>query len=137
MSHPQPIPCAQCGTNFMRHNLDPEFPKLCNNCLYKAQQNQPKGEKKSMADMKILIEVDRQTNIEIEEKCMNEGITISEYFMRLHRANISERYLSKGIQEFEEGFEKLAHHRKLEPLQQEEPKFSENPQKSIPKRGKK
>jgi hypothetical protein len=105
--------------------------------LHRAQQNQPKGEKKSMSDMKILIEVDRQTNIEIEEKCMNEGISISEYFVRLHKMNMSKGWVAKGVQEFAEGFEKLAHHGKLEPLPKEEQNNAEIPQKSTQKRGKK
>ena len=78
-----PIPCAHCGFNFMRHNLDENAPKLCNNCLLRAEKNQPKGEK-PMSKASFLIECDRKDQIDIEEKCTNDGITISDYFMRLH-----------------------------------------------------
>ena len=78
----QPIPCANCGRNFMRKT---PTTKLCNSC-----------EKKPIVDenkIKILIECDKKNHGEIEEKCVNEGITFSQYFMSLHneyKKNIEE-----------------------------------------------
>lgn len=78
-----PIPCAHCGTNFMRHNIDPEAPRLCNNCELK-EKNKPRGNK-DMSDVNILFNCDRKTQIEIEEHCTNVGISISQYLNGLHR----------------------------------------------------
>lgn len=78
-----PIPCAHCGTNFMRKTADPDAPKLCNSCELK-EKNKPKGTK-PMSEAKILIDCDRKTQIEVEEHCTNVGISISQYFTQLHR----------------------------------------------------
>ena len=72
MSHP--IPCAHCGVNFMRHNLSPDYPKICNSCMLKEKQHK-KGNVENMNMVKLLVEVDRQTQVEIEEICINEGIS--------------------------------------------------------------
>ena len=85
MSHPAPIPCAHCGTNFMRRDLDPDAPKLCNTCVIKDQQRNPKGEQK-MANVNLLIECDRATQIEIEELCTNRGLSLSGYLIGLHNS---------------------------------------------------
>lgn len=37
-----------------------------------------------MSDIKILIEVTRDQQIEVEDYCFREGMTISQYFMGLH-----------------------------------------------------
>lgn len=78
-----PIPCAHCGTNFMRRSIDPEAPKLCNNCELKVSNTKPK-EKTNMDNVKILIECTRKVQIEVEEYCVNMGLTISDYFVDLH-----------------------------------------------------
>jgi len=83
-----PIPCAHCGTNFMRHDLNPEAPKLCNNCDHK-EKSKPKKEIK-MTDAKILIDCSRKMQIEVEEYCTNVGITISQYFTDLHRTSFDQ-----------------------------------------------
>ena len=82
MSHP--IPCAHCGVNFMRHNLSPDYPKICNSCMLKEKQHK-KGNVENMNMVKLLVEVDRQTQVEIEEICINEGISLSLYFLMLHQ----------------------------------------------------
>ena len=93
MTNPVPIPCAHCGTNFMRHDLSYEAPKLCNNCSHR--ESQKNKEVKNMCDITILIECDRQTQIEIEEICVNEGISFSKYFLDLHKLNTQNGWISK------------------------------------------
>lgn len=137
-----PIPCAHCGHNFMRRDLNPEAEKLCNNCLYKQEQKKPKGQQ-TMSEIQILITCERQTQIEIEEICMNQGIDFSQYFLNLHKLNTlfeKERERLKGIencekfspemQETHEKFESLGHE------QDEKPVFAEKTQKSNQKKGK-
>jgi hypothetical protein len=102
-----PIPCAHCGTNFMRRDLNPDAPKLCNNCEYnnkQKEQNRINNKEKNASEIQFLFTCDRKTQIEIEEYCMNEGISISQYFIRLHQA-----YQHTGVMRFcgEEAFEKL------------------------------
>ena len=82
-----PIPCAHCGNNFMRINKDPDVAKLCNNCLVREEARNPKGKEK-MTTANILIEVSRETQIEIEEICHKENTNFSDYFLNLHRSNI-------------------------------------------------
>jgi hypothetical protein len=81
----QPIPCAHCGTNFMRRSIDPEAPRLCNNCDLKVARAKPKGDLK-MENVKILIDCTRKVQIEVEEYCVNMGMSISDYFVSLHDA---------------------------------------------------
>jgi hypothetical protein len=95
MNHLAPIPCAHCGTNFMRRDIHPDAPKLCNNCSIKDQIRNPKQEIK-LEKVKLLIEVDRETQIEIEELCTNLGISISDYLVSLHKTNTSTGYLYCG-----------------------------------------
>lgn len=78
-----PIPCMHCGNNFMRHNIDPEAPRLCNNCSVKENIRNPKGVSK-MQIITIQIECPRETQIEIEEICINQGVNFSQYFLDLH-----------------------------------------------------
>lgn len=86
MNYP-PIPCAHCGTNFMRHNLDPEAPKICNNCVIRERDREKTLKKpgvKDMSKIQIMIEFDPKTQVEVEELCMNRGISYSQYFLQLH-----------------------------------------------------
>lgn len=71
-----PIPCSKCGINFMKQDQNPETPNLCNNCI--------KPEKKPIDEITILIKCDAETQKMIEEICINEGISFSEYFLKLH-----------------------------------------------------
>ena len=75
-----PIPCANCGTNFMRQDKNPEAPRLCNSCKRPAS--------KKADGVTISIELDRKTYAEIEEKVNNLGKNFTEYFMDLHNASI-------------------------------------------------
>lgn len=88
MTHLAPIPCAHCGTNFMRRSIDPDAPKLCNNCEVKElNKKQSKGETK-MESVKLLIECPRKSQIEIEEHCTRQGLSISTYLIGLHDAHM-------------------------------------------------
>ena len=101
-----PIPCSHCGMNFMRRDLNPDAPKLCNNCLKPKENN--------VSTVKILLECDRQTQIDIEEICINEGINFSEYFLELHKSNMIGRSQEccdskvKSPEDFHKKFEALA-----------------------------
>lgn len=69
----QPIPCSNCGRNFMRKT---PTTKLCNCC-----------EKKPIFDenkIKILIECDKNIHGKIEEECVNSGRTFSQYFIDIY-----------------------------------------------------
>lgn len=79
-----PIPCSHCGNNFMRRNLDPDAPKLCNNCEVREEKRNPKKEDKMTAHVNILIKCPIPEHREIEEHCINEGIDMTKYFMELH-----------------------------------------------------
>lgn len=78
-----PIPCAHCGNNFMRPTNDPEAPKLCNNCIVREETRKIKGETK-MQTIKIEIDCPVSTYPEIEEFCINKGISVTKYFLDLH-----------------------------------------------------
>lgn len=93
-----PIPCAHCGVNFMRTTTDPEAPKLCNNCLFREEQRNPK-ERDKMKTVEILIKCPQETQIEIEELCINQGINFSRYFLELHYASQSAIATMKELQE--------------------------------------
>lgn len=99
-----PIPCAHCGVNFMRRDLHIDAPKICNNCILKDQIRNPKKEVK-VDKIQVVLEVDQKTHAEIEEICINKGMTFSEYFLNLHdsenikvpmRAKMSEKASKKS-----------------------------------------
>lgn len=107
----QPIPCAHCGINFMRHNINSENEKLCNNCIVREEIRNPKKEK-IMDMVEILIKCPRKIQINVEEICINQGIDFSRYFLNLHEANISnvwnvKEHIEKGGQWEEEGKEEI------------------------------
>lgn len=79
-----PIPCAHCGSNFMRPLPDPQAPKLCNNCLIREEKKNP--QKKEPMEPSIDIKITCPINIhhEIEEHCINQGINLTKYFLGLH-----------------------------------------------------
>ena len=60
----------------MKQTQNPETPNICNNCV--------RPEKKPVDEISILIKCDAATQKVIEEICINEGISFSEYFLRLH-----------------------------------------------------
>jgi len=81
-----PIPCSHCGYNFMRQTLDPEVPTLCNNCSLKEELRNPKKEKR-METVDILIKCQKQVQNEIEEICINRGVSFTKYFLDLHESS--------------------------------------------------
>ncbi len=81
-----PIPCAHCGGNFMRPTIDPEAPKLCNNCLVREEKRNPQT-KATMSNVNILLTCPKDVQIEIEELCINKGIDFTRYFLELHYAS--------------------------------------------------
>ena len=123
-----PIPCAHCGTNFMRRDLNPESPKLCNTCELK-EKNKPKPKEKNMTEVQMLITIDRKTQIEIEEHCVNHGISISTYVMTLHRTfgklkdlekDLDHRVrnsLPQDMKKFHDKFESLAQKSSVPPTE--------------------
>lgn len=80
-----PIPCSHCGGNFMRPTLDPEAPKLCNNCLLREEKRNPTKKENMEQTIDIKITCPIKIHNEIEEFCINNGITLSNYFLDLHR----------------------------------------------------
>ena len=75
-----PIPCSKCGINFMKQDQNPEIPNICNNCI--------KPEKKPVDEVNILITCPRKIQIEIEEACINQGVSFSQYFLALHGLHV-------------------------------------------------
>jgi hypothetical protein len=86
-----PIPCSHCGYNFMRHTIDPEAPRLCNSCNIR-EKMRTKGTKMNTDTVGILIQCPIQTQIEIEEYCINNGTDFTKYFLWLH-----ENFNSKAL----------------------------------------
>lgn len=78
-----PIPCAHCGNNFMRPTIDPEAPKLCNNCSVKEEKRNPQT-KVNMDTVDILVKCPKDVQVEIEELCINQGVDFTRYFLELH-----------------------------------------------------
>lgn len=78
----QPVPCNHCGYNFMRRDLTPDAPRLCNGCEVRENQRNPKGKK--MDTIGILIQCPKDEHIVIEELCINQGIDLTRYFLELH-----------------------------------------------------
>ena len=82
----QPIPCAHCAINFMRNSTNPETPRLCNSCILKEEiRNPKKGNKMETVD--ILIKCSSKMQREVEEICLNLGVSFSEYFIKLHQVH--------------------------------------------------
>ena len=79
-----PIPCAHCGANFMRPTPDPEAPKLCNNCLVREEKRNPTKKEPMEQTIDIKITCPIKIHNEIEEHCINNGITLSKYLLSLH-----------------------------------------------------
>jgi hypothetical protein len=82
-----PVPCNHCGSNFMRPTLDPEAPRLCNNCMVREEKRNPTKKENMDTTVEILIKCPRETQIEIEEYCINQGIDFTKYFLQLHQAS--------------------------------------------------
>lgn len=86
-------PCKTCGRNFMPTNLGQWTDEHCNVCInaYKNKTQSiynPGGFVKT--DVQILVTVPREVHIKIEEICMNEGKSFSEFFLDLYKLRIFE-----------------------------------------------
>lgn len=77
-----PIPCIYCGINFMKRV---EEDRVCNNCSLRFSKvnvsQSPSISNKST--VKAQIEMPDQLYKQIEEYCINEGISLSTYFLGL------------------------------------------------------
>lgn len=82
-----PIPCSHCGGNFMRPTPDPEAPKLCNNCLLREEKRNPTKKENMESTIDIKISCPISMHNEIEEYCINNGISLTNYFIDLHKIN--------------------------------------------------
>lgn len=83
----QPTPCAHCAMNFMQHTIGPDMPKLCNNCLEREKLRNPKKDNEMSENIiSLLIECPAEVHKEIEEYCMNNGMSLSAYFLSIHQA---------------------------------------------------
>lgn len=78
-----PVSCAYCATMYMRHTLDIDAPKLCNNCLHKEQKRTQK-KAAPMSTINILIKFPAEVQHEIEEYCIANSTDFSNYFLDLH-----------------------------------------------------
>jgi hypothetical protein len=81
-----PIPCAHCGNNFMRPTIDPEAPKLCNNCLIREEKRNPPKKENMEQTIDIKIKCPISVHNYIEEYCLNNGIDLTKYFLSLHES---------------------------------------------------
>ena len=97
-----PIPCAHCGVNFMRVNLDPEAPRLCNNCLLREEKRVNQKKKDNMSTIDIVITCPREEQIKIEEYCINHGMDFTRYFLELHYASQHAIELMKNPEKLKE-----------------------------------
>lgn len=81
-----PVPCHHCGYNFMRTTMDPEYPRLCNNCLVREDlRNIDKGKKMENDVIHVVIKCPVGIHKDIEEYCLNNGVDLTTYFLNLHR----------------------------------------------------
>jgi hypothetical protein len=80
----QPIPCNHCGFNFMRQTTDPEAPKLCNSCALREEKRSPTKKDNMEKVITIQIQFPIKIHNEIEEYCINQGISLSQYFIDMH-----------------------------------------------------
>ena len=77
------MPCPHCGVNFMRRNTDCTQCEVCNNCTVREQIRNPK-KAPPMETVDILIKVSSKDYKQIEECCINKGLSFTQYFMDYH-----------------------------------------------------
>lgn len=82
-----PINCSNCGVLYMRRTLDPDAPKLCNNCTEKEKLRTPKPMIKDET-IHVLVKLPKSVYNPLEEHCRNEGLDMSTYFSSLHLARL-------------------------------------------------
>jgi hypothetical protein len=71
----------------MRGNLDPEAPRLCNNCLIREEKRSTPKKEDNMSTIDIVVKCPREDQIKIEEYCINHGMDFTRYFLELHYAS--------------------------------------------------
>lgn len=80
-----PANCSHCGALYMRRDLSPDAPRVCNVC-----ENKEKARAKTLPNaptinkIRIQIECSKQFLDEVEEICQAQGISYSDYFLQLH-----------------------------------------------------
>jgi hypothetical protein len=95
-----PKPCGDCGINFMKVAEE----KLCHTCIRKEKERENKYKKEyvNMDLIRINIEMDKKTQAEIEEICINDGINFSDYFLELHKLNTQKGWTVPSIPTLDE-----------------------------------
>lgn len=79
-----PQSCKFCGMLFMNPNPSDIDLKLCNNCTNKEIFKMENTITMPSGGTQLLIQVNHIHQVEIEEICMNRGLTLSEYLIGLH-----------------------------------------------------
>lgn len=99
-----PVPCHHCGYNFMRSSMNPEEPRLCNSCMVRENlRNVDKVKKMEDKIVHIVIECPLDIHKKIEEYCLSNGKSYSQYFLELHHLNsiaygwVEEKFSSDDI----------------------------------------
>ena len=94
-----PVPCSHCGFNFMRNSLNPYAANLCNNCVI-AENIRNNKKACEMEESKILISCSKEMVREIEEFCLMDNLSFSDYFKNLHEEN-KEFYIKNSTRHIE------------------------------------
>lgn len=112
MSHP--TVCNWCGHQYMPHTIDPNAPKLCNNCINR-QPNTTKKRDTFMSDetVIILINCPKKAHEDIEEFCMRNGVDLTTFFMNLYNNSFSKTKVVEQEEEVEEKKDQFSPTKKL------------------------
>lgn len=91
--------CKFCGINFMQHSTIIEIidKQLCNTCLYREEIKNSKKKEIMSETINMIITIPKKMHAEIEEFCMNKGISFSEYFLELDHIYLKVNPLSENI----------------------------------------
>ncbi len=89
-----PQNCKYCGMLFMKTNVD--APAVCNCCIHR-EQKRKQEEKEKSCEINILITLPQEIQKEIEEICINQGISYSKYFLSLHDAATRELHKTEVL----------------------------------------
>lgn len=80
-----PVNCAHCGALYMRRDLSPDAPRICNVCENKESARMRTLPTPPNPDtIRIQIEGPRKLLEEVEEMAQTQGVTYSNYFIDLH-----------------------------------------------------
>jgi hypothetical protein len=69
----------------LSYSNDGLYNTYCNCCINSYFKKQNNKEEKKMSEVQILITFPGEEHIKIEEICMNEGLSFSDYFLALHK----------------------------------------------------